>query len=201
MLAGCLEAERFAAEEEIIVQGDIEKANKMYIIAMGEAKAVVQGVYGMDGKGTVKTYQAGDFFGELALLKKAPRAASVLSVRVLWHVATISRAYHSLPCCYGFSRGLANKVIVLTRLRCICRWGRRYASRLQRWSSRRCSTLGCSMRCVPTPTSTLAPNNDRPYSSRKFIMKMKSALVLSYILHRVPKASFVVCMRGVFSKV
>ena len=75
MLAGCLEAERFAAEEEIIKQGDLENANKMFIIAMGEAKAVVSGI------GMVKSYKAGDFFGELALLKKAPRAASVISVR------------------------------------------------------------------------------------------------------------------------
>ena len=52
MLAGCMVPEQKEDGEEIIKQGDTD-AHEMYIISMGEAKAVVRGV------GEVKHYYAG----------------------------------------------------------------------------------------------------------------------------------------------
>jgi cAMP-dependent protein kinase regulator len=59
-----------AADEVIIKQGD--SGNTFYIVAEGTAKAVRDG-------NTVMQYKEGDFFGELALLHDAPRAASIVT--------------------------------------------------------------------------------------------------------------------------
>merc|ERR1712031_39756 len=76
-LADALRSEAFAAGEQIVNQGDV--GNKFFIIEDGEAVATKNGV-------EVMSYGAGDYFGELALIRDQPRAASVIakaSVRAL----------------------------------------------------------------------------------------------------------------------
>ena len=67
-----LELQDFAAEATIISQGDIEHDNTsfMYFMESGEAIATVDGVLST-------RYKRGSYFGELALLNKAPRKATV----------------------------------------------------------------------------------------------------------------------------
>merc|ERR1711948_92606 len=69
-LADALKCESFAAGQTIVSQG--EAGSKFYIIEEGEAKATKGGV-------EVMTYSAGDYFGELALIRNQPRAATVTS--------------------------------------------------------------------------------------------------------------------------
>ncbi|KAI3326700.1 camp-dependent protein kinase regulatory subunit [Xylariaceae sp. AK1471] len=71
-IADALETQKYPAGTAIIKQGDIGQA--FYLVESGEADAY------KDGQSqSVKHYQKGDFFGELALLNDAPRAASVVS--------------------------------------------------------------------------------------------------------------------------
>lgn len=63
-----LKAEKVAGGDNIITQG--EDGDKFYILEEGKAAAYKDG-------GKVLDYNSGDFFGELALLKNAPRAATV----------------------------------------------------------------------------------------------------------------------------
>merc|ERR1712216_1084988 len=69
-LADALKPESFPAETEIIKQGD--EGNKFYIVEEGTLVAKKDGADVLDLK-------EGDHFGELALLKNEPRAASVVS--------------------------------------------------------------------------------------------------------------------------
>ena len=62
----------FPDGEAIVQQGG--PGDAMYIIEHGRCSASVEGV------GTVQSYFPGDFFGELALLTRGPRAASVHAV-------------------------------------------------------------------------------------------------------------------------
>ncbi|KAI9054159.1 hypothetical protein LZ554_001330 [Drepanopeziza brunnea f. sp. 'monogermtubi'] len=71
-IADALEAQKFPAGTTIIKEGDAGEA--FYLLESGEAEA-----YKMDVQNPVKSYKKGDFFGELALLNDAPRAASVVS--------------------------------------------------------------------------------------------------------------------------
>jgi cAMP-dependent protein kinase regulator len=67
---------KFKAGDEIIKQG--EPGNKFYFIMEGKAvakKALNPG----DQPETVMNYKEGDYFGEVALLKDQPRAASVIA--------------------------------------------------------------------------------------------------------------------------
>lgn len=75
-----LETEYFESGAEIIKQG--EKGDKFYLIEDGEALAYKKGAGNRwserDGKETlVFEYRPNDYFGELALLKEEPRAATV----------------------------------------------------------------------------------------------------------------------------
>jgi CRP-like cAMP-binding protein len=71
-LPDIMEAEDFAADATIISQGDIERDDDsfMYFMETGEAVATIDGEY-------VMRYMRGGYFGELALLNKAPRKATV----------------------------------------------------------------------------------------------------------------------------
>ncbi|KAI1811415.1 cyclic nucleotide-binding-like protein [Poronia punctata] len=80
-IADALKTEKYPAGETIIKQGDI--GGSFYLVESGEADAF------KDGQ-AVKHYQKGDFFGELALLNDAPRAASVISSTEL-KVATMGK--------------------------------------------------------------------------------------------------------------
>jgi cAMP-dependent protein kinase regulator len=71
-IADALETEKFPAGHAIIREGD--PGHEFYLLVSGEAAAYKSGV-----EEPVKQYKKGDFFGELALLNDAPRAASVVS--------------------------------------------------------------------------------------------------------------------------
>ncbi|EFJ48665.1 hypothetical protein VOLCADRAFT_31307, partial [Volvox carteri f. nagariensis] len=68
-LANALRSVTFKTGEDVIRQGDI--GDRFYIVERGEL-----GVF-KDRQGPIKTYGAGAYFGELALLRNEPRAATV----------------------------------------------------------------------------------------------------------------------------
>jgi cAMP-dependent protein kinase regulator len=71
-----IKEESFKAGEYVIRQGD--KGDKFYMIADGDlyaTKAMKEGEEPQE----VYSYKAGDYFGELALLKDIPRQANVIS--------------------------------------------------------------------------------------------------------------------------
>lgn len=80
-IADALETQKFAPGDTIIHEGD--PGHSFYLLESGEAAAY---------KGTEKvlSYNKGDFFGELALLNDAPRAASVVAVTDV-KVATLGK--------------------------------------------------------------------------------------------------------------
>ena len=69
-LADALEPVTFHDGEEIITEGDVDET--IFIVEDGTAVAMRD-----DVDGTLAEYTRGDFFGELALLTEAPRAATV----------------------------------------------------------------------------------------------------------------------------
>jgi cAMP-dependent protein kinase regulator len=69
-----LQEEVYADGMYILAEGDVGDA--MYILQEGVCEAVKKTVY---GEAAMTSYEAGDYFGELALLTKAPRKASVVS--------------------------------------------------------------------------------------------------------------------------
>ncbi|KAF2110851.1 camp-dependent protein kinase-like protein regulatory subunit [Lophiotrema nucula] len=71
-IADALETKKFPAGTTIIQEGDVGES--FYILETGDAEVYKRGV-----DKAVKRYQKGDYFGELALLNDAPRAASVVS--------------------------------------------------------------------------------------------------------------------------
>jgi cAMP-dependent protein kinase regulator len=71
-IADALETVKYTAGEHIIEEGEV--GENFFILEEGQAE-----VYRNDTQGCVKTYNKGDYFGELALLNDAPRAASVIA--------------------------------------------------------------------------------------------------------------------------
>lgn len=71
-VADALDTSKYPANTTIITEGD--PGDAFYLLESGEAQAFKTGV-----SGPVKSYARGDFFGELALLNDAPRAASVVA--------------------------------------------------------------------------------------------------------------------------
>ncbi|KAK4168850.1 cyclic adenosine monophosphate-dependent protein kinase [Cladorrhinum sp. PSN259] len=71
-IADALKSEKFPAGHTIIREGD--PGHSFFLLEAGEAVA-----YRSGNETPVKHYKKGDFFGELALLNDAPRAASVVS--------------------------------------------------------------------------------------------------------------------------
>ncbi|KAL3424355.1 cAMP-dependent protein kinase regulatory subunit [Phlyctema vagabunda] len=82
-IADALEAQKFPAGTTIIKEGDVGDA--FYLLESGEAEAFKSGT-----EQPVKLYKKGDYFGELALLNDAPRAASVVS-KIEVKVATLRK--------------------------------------------------------------------------------------------------------------
>lgn len=76
-----IKEENFAMGSTVITQGD--EGNVFYIIINGEASATI-------ANKEVKAYKAGDYFGELALLRDTPRAATVVAKSQL-KLASIDR--------------------------------------------------------------------------------------------------------------
>ena len=75
-VADAIIEEKFSPGDKVISQGDI--GSVFYMISEGEATAYKVFEEGGDDKEVMK-YKPGDYFGELALLKNEPRAASVLA--------------------------------------------------------------------------------------------------------------------------
>jgi cAMP-dependent protein kinase regulator len=71
-IADALETKKYPPGSTIIQEGDVGES--FYILESGEAEVFKRGV-----DKPVKQYNKGDYFGELALLNDAPRAASVVS--------------------------------------------------------------------------------------------------------------------------
>ncbi|KAJ5683355.1 cAMP-dependent protein kinase regulatory subunit [Penicillium macrosclerotiorum] len=69
-IADALDTIKYPAGATIITEGD--PGDAFYLLESGEAEALKNGV-------SVKNYQRGDYFGELALLDDKPRAASIVT--------------------------------------------------------------------------------------------------------------------------
>ncbi|KAK7965272.1 hypothetical protein PG984_002497 [Apiospora sp. TS-2023a] len=85
-IADALETQKFPPGHVIIQQGDI--GTSFYLLETGECDAY------LDREGErnhVKHYNKGDYFGELALLNDAPRAASIVSTTDV-KVATLGKS-------------------------------------------------------------------------------------------------------------
>lgn len=84
-IADALESQIFDKDSDVIKQGDV--GDQFYIIESGEAKAYKEA----DGHQVeVMTLRKGDYFGELALLNDAPRAATIRAMSRL-KVATLGK--------------------------------------------------------------------------------------------------------------
>jgi len=81
-IADALKAEIKTAGDKVITQG--EPGDRFYIIEEGT-------LYAMKDGNRVMDYKAGDYFGELALLKNQPRAASVVVESPTAKVLSMSR--------------------------------------------------------------------------------------------------------------
>ena len=101
-LARAVRHERINAGEEVCVQGT--PGDTFYVIETGDAE-----VFG-DGK-LVRTLGPGDYFGEIALLRKVPRTATVRA-RTEMGVSELTREVF-IPAVsgYGASAGRADSVI------------------------------------------------------------------------------------------
>ncbi|EKG12465.1 hypothetical protein MPH_10422 [Macrophomina phaseolina MS6] len=82
-IADALETKKYPAGTTIIQEGDVGES--FYILESGEAEVYKRGI-----DKPVKRYSKGDYFGELALLNDAPRAASVVSTTEI-KVATLGK--------------------------------------------------------------------------------------------------------------
>lgn len=83
-IADALESQKFPPGTAIIREG--EPGTSFYLLEDGEAEAYKSG-----NPQPVMSYGKGDFFGELALLNDAPRAASVVS-KTNVKVATLGKS-------------------------------------------------------------------------------------------------------------
>lgn len=82
-IADALETKKYPAGTTIIQEGDVGES--FYILESGEAEVYKRGI-----DKAVNRYKKGDYFGELALLNDAPRAASVVSTTEV-KVATLGK--------------------------------------------------------------------------------------------------------------
>jgi cAMP-dependent protein kinase regulator len=82
-IADALETKKYPPGTTIIREGDVGES--FYMLETGEAEVYKRGV-----DKAVKRYRKGDYFGELALLNDAPRAASVVSTTEV-KVATLGK--------------------------------------------------------------------------------------------------------------
>jgi cAMP-dependent protein kinase regulator len=82
-IADALETKKFPSGTTIISEGDVGES--FYILESGGAEVYKRGV-----DKPVKSYKKGDYFGELALLNDAPRAASIVSTTEV-KVATLGK--------------------------------------------------------------------------------------------------------------
>ncbi|CAK7273187.1 hypothetical protein SEPCBS57363_005527 [Sporothrix epigloea] len=83
-IADALETQKFAPGASIICEGD--PGHSFFLVESGEAD-----VFKAGADKPVKHYQKGDFFGELALLNDAPRAATIVAKTDI-KVATLGKS-------------------------------------------------------------------------------------------------------------
>merc|ERR1712151_487697 len=81
-VAEALKGLTFSDGEKIICEGDA--ANELFIVEEGTAEA-------RKGGKMLMAYKRGEYFGELGLLKNAPRAADVVATATPTKVLTIDR--------------------------------------------------------------------------------------------------------------
>lgn len=86
-ISDALQSEVFAAGSDIVKAGEV--GNKFYIIEEGEAKAIKAGA-------EVMKYGVGDYFGELALIRDQPRAATVTAQSQVKALSVDGRAFKRL---------------------------------------------------------------------------------------------------------
>jgi cAMP-dependent protein kinase regulator len=86
-IADALKTEEYESDSVVVKQGDT--GNVFYILEEGTAKAVKDGA-------TVMQYESGNFFGELALLHDAPRAASIITTSKCSCLGLERKAFHRL---------------------------------------------------------------------------------------------------------
>jgi cAMP-dependent protein kinase regulator len=86
LLCSCLRAEKFAPRQSIIRQG--ERLDRFYIIRRGHVEVTVRDEKGVSQ--VVNQLDRGDYFGEVALLRDAPRNATCRAV-VPTEVLSLSR--------------------------------------------------------------------------------------------------------------
>ena len=75
-ISDALRTASFKQGEYVLREGDM--GDIFYMIEEGEAEATITSEVGKPAV-TVKCYRAGDYFGELALIKGDPRAANILA--------------------------------------------------------------------------------------------------------------------------
>jgi len=98
-IADALDTQKYPPGHKIIEEGDI--GNEFFLLEQGEAE-----VYKRGNQNSLHKYKKGDYFGELALLNDAPRAASVVASSDV-KVATLSKE--------GFQRLLGNVESIMRR--------------------------------------------------------------------------------------
>jgi len=96
-IADVLEPKTFAPGTNVVTQG--EDGNHFYIVAEGEADAT-KNTEGGGPAEVVKSYQAGDYFGEVALMKNQPRLVNVVAKTKCKCLALDREAFERLlgPC-------------------------------------------------------------------------------------------------------
>eukprot|EP00397_Hematodinium_sp_SG-2012_P041362 GEMP01045534.1.p1 GENE.GEMP01045534.1~~GEMP01045534.1.p1 ORF type:complete len:420 (+),score=96.47 GEMP01045534.1:245-1504(+) len=88
-IADALQSEEFNAGDYVVKQGD--PGHKFFIIEEGKGVATKS----IDGKEPVETmqYKRGDYFGELALLRNAPRTANIIATTKLKVLSLTRRTF------------------------------------------------------------------------------------------------------------
>lgn len=91
-LAGLFVVEQHREGTDVFHQGD--PGEKFYIVAHGRLEVVVEDTRG--NANAVATLVDGDFFGELALVKNQPRAATIRAVTDSWCLVLARQHFHKL---------------------------------------------------------------------------------------------------------
>eukprot|EP00929_Paragymnodinium_shiwhaense_P060055 TRINITY_DN30029_c0_g1_i1.p1 TRINITY_DN30029_c0_g1~~TRINITY_DN30029_c0_g1_i1.p1 ORF type:complete len:1306 (-),score=271.85 TRINITY_DN30029_c0_g1_i1:197-4114(-) len=93
MLADALKLKSFEDGDHIVTQG--EEGDEFFIVLSGECAALVEMCDGSDVQ-EHRRYQAGDLFGEKALLRRGPRAATVKALSAVETLSLTRRSFERL---------------------------------------------------------------------------------------------------------
>ena len=89
-MADAVKEKKFKEGDTVITQG--ESGEIFYIIVEGSAKATLND----DPSKVVMSYETGDYFGELALLRGEPRAANVIATADLKTICLDRKSFKRL---------------------------------------------------------------------------------------------------------